>query len=134
MGKATAKEAEHHQLEAESLVEAAREREYNHEGTIPHHPRHLRRVGDTGDGTVRSRAMTDRELIVKIRENDRALLELLVCSAPTADGALMGYEGELCTLELDGDELLEECDRRGLDRQAALLGVIKRLRPARLQA
>ena len=52
MGKATAKEAEHHQLEAESLVEAAREREYNHEDTIPHHPRHLRRVGDTGDGMM----------------------------------------------------------------------------------
>ena len=36
--------------------------------------------------------MTDSELILKIRGNNHALMELLSCPAPTADGALMGYE------------------------------------------
>ncbi len=69
--------------------------------------------------------MTDGELVMKIRDNNRSLMELLGCPAPTADGASMGYDGEIRALEVDGDELLEEADRRGLDRRAALLGVIK---------
>ncbi len=77
--------------------------------------------------------MTDRELVAKIRENNGELMGLLSCPAPTADGASLGYDGEVRALEIDGDGLLEEADRRGLDRRAALLGVIKRLRPARLQ-
>lgn len=70
--------------------------------------------------------MTDRELVLKIRANNCAYTRLLACPAPTADGALMGYEGELRSLDIDGDELLEMADLRGLDRRAALLGVIKR--------
>ena len=77
--------------------------------------------------------MLDSELVLKIRDNSRAYMELLACPMPTADGALLGYEGEVGALDVEGDELLEEADRRGLDRRAALLGVIKRLRPARLQ-
>lgn len=69
---------------------------------------------------------TDANLIVKVKQNNISLLELLACPYPTADGAQMGYDGEVHALNVEGDELLEECDRRGLDRQAALVGVIKR--------
>ena len=69
--------------------------------------------------------MTDSELVLKIRANNHDYMELLSWPMPTADGALLGYEGEVAALGLDGDELLEEADRRGLDRRAALLGVIK---------
>ncbi len=69
---------------------------------------------------------TNGELVCQIRENNRVLLCLLACPPPTADGALLGYEGEIRVLEADGDELLEEADRRKLSRSAALLGVIKK--------
>ncbi len=79
--------------------------------------------------------MTDNELVRKIRANDRALMDLLACPAPTADGASMGYDGEVRALGINGDDLLEEADSRGLDRRAALLGVIKRVeaRPPYIQ-
>lgn len=76
----------------------------------------------------RSVMQTDRDLVEKVKGNHLALLELFSCPAPTADGALLGYEGEIRSLEVEGDELLEECDRRGLDRRYALHGHIKKER------
>ena len=70
----------------------------------------------------------DVSLVTAVKKNHLALLELFSCPAPTADGALMGYEGEIRSLEVEGDELLEECDRQGLDRRYALHGFIKKER------
>ncbi len=72
--------------------------------------------------------MTDAELVTKVKANHMALLGLLSLPYPDGDGAQLGYDGEVHTLDVDGDGLLEECDRRGLDRRYALHGYIKKER------
>ena len=71
--------------------------------------------------------LTDGELVRRTRDNNTALLSLLACPMPTADGASLGYEGEFRQLMVEGDELLEEVDRRGLGRKEALFGVMRRV-------
>ena len=69
--------------------------------------------------------MTNTDLVRDVRKNNRNLMELLACPYPDGDGAQLGYDGEVRALEVEGDELLEECDHRGMDRRAALLGAVR---------
>ena len=81
-----------------------------------------------GTPPVKGGVMTDKELIDKVKENHMALLGLLSLPYPDGDGAQLGYDGEVRSLEVDGDDLLEECDSRRLDRRYALHGFIKKER------
>ena len=72
--------------------------------------------------------MTDAELVAKVKANHMTLLGLLSLPYPDGDGAQLGYDGEVRSLDIDGDDLLEECDRRKLDRRYALHGFIKKER------
>ena len=71
---------------------------------------------------------TNIELVQETKKNHLALMELLSLPYPDGDGAQLGYEGEVRSLEVEGDKLLEECNQRGLDRRYALHGFIKVLR------
>jgi hypothetical protein len=72
--------------------------------------------------------MTDTELVAKVKANHMALLGLLSLPYPDGDGAQLGYDGEVRSLDVNGDDLLEECDRRRLDRRCALHGFVKKER------
>ena len=71
---------------------------------------------------------TDNDLVQKVKKNHLTLLELFSLPYPDGDGAQLGYEGEVRSLEVEGDKLLKECDSRGLDRRYALQGFIKKER------